>query len=73
MNSLEKKTSEGKKNDNGTVKQSITPLLGLDRSQLGEALLPLGVKPKQTRMRVNQLWNAIYARGHTSFDQMHTI
>ncbi len=73
MNSLEKNPSEDKKSDNGSLKQDITPLIGLDRTQLGEALLPLGVKPKQVRMRVNQLWNATYARGHTRFDQFHTV
>ncbi|MCF6198466.1 MAG: 23S rRNA (adenine(2503)-C(2))-methyltransferase RlmN [Hyphomicrobiaceae bacterium] len=77
MNSLEKNPTEDKKNQNEALKQPIPPpktaLIGLDREQLGEALLPLGVKPKQTRMRINQLWNAIYARGHTRFDQIQTI
>ena len=45
-------------------------LVGLDRKQLGEKLVSIGVPEKQIRMRVNQLWDWIYIRGVGSFDEM---
>ena len=53
--------------------QPAAALIGLERPQLGEVLAELGVKPKQSRMRIDQLWNALYARGYTGFEQMHTL
>ncbi len=50
-----------------------TTLIGLDHTELGAALTQIGVKDKQVRMRVNQLWNGLYARGLTDFDDLHTI
>ncbi len=48
-------------------------LIGLDRDELGASLTKIGVKDKQVRMRVEQLWNGLYARGLTEFDELHTI
>jgi 23S rRNA (adenine2503-C2)-methyltransferase len=50
-----------------------TALVGMDRQELGEVLTQLGVQERQIRMRVNQLWNGIYARGLVDFEEMHTI
>jgi len=61
------------RNMNGPADQTHPSLLGLDRPQLGEILARLDVPPAQIRMRVSQLWNAIYARGHTGFATMHTL
>lgn len=59
--------------ENGKIAPVKPGLIGLDRKGLGNALAQLGVKDKQIRMRVNQLWNGIYARGLVEFDDMHTI
>lgn len=48
-------------------------LVGLDRDDLSEAMRRIGVKDKQIRMRVNQLWHWIYVRGASSFDEMTNI
>lgn len=48
-------------------------LVGMDRTDLSEAMRRIGVAEKQIRMRVNQLWHWIYIRGATSFDQMTNI
>ena len=48
-------------------------LVGLSREQLGEALIALGVKPAQAKMRVQQLWHWIYVRGVTSFEPMTSV
>lgn len=48
-------------------------LVGLDRDDLSEAMRHIGVKDKQIRMRVNQLWHWIYVRGASSFDEMTNI
>jgi 23S rRNA (adenine2503-C2)-methyltransferase len=48
-------------------------LIGLTRADLAEALGTIGVPPAQQRMRVQQLWHWIYARGATSFDQMTSV
>ncbi len=47
-----------------------THLVGLDRAGLKEALLEIGVPEKQTSMRSSQLWNWMYVRGESDFDQM---
>jgi len=52
---------------------SMPTLAGLDREALRERLLAVGVPERQMRMRVNQLWSWIYARGATSFDAMTDI
>ena len=48
-------------------------LVGLSRAALGEALATVGVAPQQRKMRVQQLWNWIYVRGITGFDQMTSV
>ena len=48
-------------------------LAGLDRQALAAALETIGVAPKQTRMRVNQLWSWLYVRGVTSFGAMTDV
>src|SRR4051794_16248736 len=48
-------------------------LVGLSRAQLADALGEIGVPAKQRKMRVQQLWNWIYVRGVTRFDQMTSV
>src|SRR3979411_2343919 len=48
-------------------------LVGLSRVALADALGAAGVGEKQRKMRVGQLWNWIYVRGVTRFDQMTSV
>src|SRR5688572_15984313 len=48
-------------------------LVGLSRTALAEALASIGVKPSQTKMRVQQIWHWLYVRGVTSFDEMTSV
>src|SRR5258707_3873245 len=48
-------------------------LVGLSRAALADALGTIGVPDKQRKMRVAQLWNWIYVRGVTRFDQMTSV
>jgi 23S rRNA (adenine2503-C2)-methyltransferase len=48
-------------------------LVGLSRVALAEALASIGVKPSQTKMRVQQIWHWLYVRGVTSFDEMTSV
>jgi 23S rRNA (adenine2503-C2)-methyltransferase len=48
-------------------------LVGLSRAALAYALGAVGVAEKQRKMRVAQLWNWIYVRGVTRFDQMTSV
>src|SRR5882724_5796889 len=48
-------------------------LVGMSRTVLAEALGGIGVPDKQRKMRVQQLWNWIYVRGVTRFDQMTSV
>lgn len=48
-------------------------LAGLDRQGLASALLGIGVPQRQVRMRLEQLWGWLYARGVTAFDQMSDV
>jgi 23S rRNA (adenine2503-C2)-methyltransferase len=48
-------------------------IVGLDRDALGEALIAAGLQEKQVRMRVGQIWQWLYARGATDFDQMTNL
>jgi 23S rRNA (adenine2503-C2)-methyltransferase len=48
-------------------------LVGLSRAALADALGTIGVAEKQRKMRVAQLWNWIYVRGVTRFDQMTSV
>jgi 23S rRNA (adenine2503-C2)-methyltransferase len=47
--------------------------VGLSRQALADALGAIGVGEKQRKMRVQQLWNWIYIRGVTRFDQMTSV
>jgi len=48
-------------------------LVGMSRAVLAEALGTTGVPEKQRKMRVQQLWNWLYVRGVTRFDQMTSV
>src|SRR4051812_36623428 len=48
-------------------------LVGLSRAALADALGAIGVPEKQRKMRVQQLWNWIYVRGVTRFDDMTSV
>ena len=50
-----------------------TSLIGLSREQLRAALVHAGVPEKQVRMRTNQLWSWIYARGATQWEAMSDV
>ncbi|MBT5156717.1 MAG: 23S rRNA (adenine(2503)-C(2))-methyltransferase RlmN [Rhodobiaceae bacterium] len=50
-----------------------TSLIGLSREQLRAALVHAGVPEKQLRMRTNQLWSWIYARGATQWEAMSDV
>ena len=45
-------------------------LIGLDRAGLDEALRSIGVAENHISMRRSQLWNWMYVRGESDFDQM---
>ena len=48
-------------------------LVGLTRIQLRDALIGVGVKEKQTKMRVNQIWQWLYHWGVRDFDVMTNL
>jgi 23S rRNA (adenine2503-C2)-methyltransferase len=50
-----------------------THLAGLTRDGLKLALEKSGVETKQLSMRSNQIWNALYVQGVTSFDGITTL
>ncbi len=60
-------------NPSMTDKAIITSLAGLDRTELREIVLAVGVPEKQARMRVAQLWRWIYYSGVTDFAAMTDI
>lgn len=55
------------------ARSDLPTLAGAGMEGLRAALLASGVPEKQVRMRVEQLWGWIYARGITSFDQMTDV
>jgi len=58
----------------GTVSAPVRPsLIGLSRKKLAAALQEAGIAEKESRMRASQLYNWLYVRGATSFDQMTNI
>ncbi|WP_455481995.1 23S rRNA (adenine(2503)-C(2))-methyltransferase RlmN [Bartonella sp. B35(2025)] len=60
--------------DNVIVKnKSKSPLIGLFRDEMVEALKAVGVPENQVRMRVRQLWHWLYIRGVSNFDEMLNI
>src|SRR6266436_810914 len=48
-------------------------LVGLSRPELAEALASVGVPASQREMRAQQIWNWLYARGATGFEQMTSV
>jgi 23S rRNA (adenine2503-C2)-methyltransferase len=48
-------------------------LIGLTRDEMAAALEAIGVPARQLRMRVSQLWNWLYVRGVSDFDDMSNI
>ncbi|MBI1260366.1 MAG: 23S rRNA (adenine(2503)-C(2))-methyltransferase RlmN [Rhizobiales bacterium] len=48
-------------------------LMGLTREGMAQALRDFGLPEKQIRMRVGQLWNAIYHHGLSDFAEMTTL
>ncbi|MEM9045769.1 MAG: 23S rRNA (adenine(2503)-C(2))-methyltransferase RlmN [Pseudomonadota bacterium] len=48
-------------------------MVGLTRSQLASALCEIGIPEKQLRMRTGQIWQWIYQKGATEFDQMTNL
>ena len=48
-------------------------IVGLTRDQLREALIGVGVKEKQAKMRVNQIWQWVYHWGVRDFDVMTNL
>jgi 23S rRNA (adenine2503-C2)-methyltransferase len=50
-----------------------TNLIGLRREALAETLAQIGTPEKQVKMRVGQVWQWLYQKGVTSFDQMTNL
>ncbi|HEY4199650.1 MAG TPA: 23S rRNA (adenine(2503)-C(2))-methyltransferase RlmN [Devosiaceae bacterium] len=50
-----------------------TPLIGLSRNGLGDALVGAGFAEREARMRASQLWNWLYHNGVTDFGRMSNI
>ena len=48
-------------------------IVGLTRPQLRDALIGVGVKEKQAKMRVNQIWQWLYHWGVRDFDVMTNL
>src|SRR3981081_4381208 len=46
---------------------------GLSRAELAEALASVGVPASQRKMRAQQIWNWLYARAGTGFEQMTSV
>ncbi len=50
-----------------------TDLIGLDRAEIQQKLVEIGLPDKEARMRTRQLWNWIYVNGITDFDRMSNV
>ncbi len=48
-------------------------LIGMTREEMADALMDIGVPQKQVKMRVSQLWNWLYVRGVSDFDNMTNV
>ncbi|MFT4793391.1 MAG: 23S rRNA (adenine2503-C2)-methyltransferase [Paracoccaceae bacterium] len=48
-------------------------IVGLTRDELPAALIAMGCPDRQVKMRVGQIWQWLYARGVTEFDQMTNL
>jgi 23S rRNA (adenine2503-C2)-methyltransferase len=51
----------------------MTNFIGLDRSEIAQALVAAGEPEKTARMRANQLWHWLYHRGARDFAAMTSI
>jgi len=52
---------------------ALPNLIGMTRAQLAQALADVGTPEKQIKMRTSQIWQWIYTKGVTSFDQMTSL
>ncbi len=50
-----------------------TSLIGLSRKHLADALQAAGIAERESRMRASQIYNWLYVRGATSFEEMTNI
>tara|TARA_B100000123_G_scaffold159449_1_gene117887 strand:- start:5643 stop:6764 length:1122 start_codon:yes stop_codon:yes gene_type:complete len=48
-------------------------LVGLNKNELSDILLSMGISEKKLNMRSNQIWNWIYVRGAKSIDEMTNL
>jgi len=48
-------------------------LIGMSREEMADALIKIGVLPKQVKMRIAQLWHWLYVRGVSDFADMRNI
>jgi len=51
----------------------LPSLIGLEREEMGQQLVRIGVPERQIAMRVAQLWHWLYVRGVSSFEDMANI
>ena len=70
MDAIDVITPQAPRAASGVEKPS---LIGLSREEMGAALREKGVAEKQIKMRVAQLWNWIYVRGVSDFDDMTNV
>ena len=56
-----------------TTTMTKTPIVGLSRAALADALAAVGVPEKQRRMRAGQIWHWVYHRGAMAFADMTSI
>ncbi|WP_425412250.1 23S rRNA (adenine(2503)-C(2))-methyltransferase RlmN [Neptunicoccus sediminis] len=52
---------------------ALPNLVGMTRDQLTEALVNVGIKEKQVKMRHGQIWQWLYVKGARSFDEMTNL
>ncbi len=50
-----------------------TNLIGMDRTELAQAVVGIGEPPKAAKMRAKQLWHWIYHHGATEFAEMTSL
>jgi 23S rRNA (adenine2503-C2)-methyltransferase len=55
------------------VRPERPSLVGMSRAELASALGEIGVPPAQHKMRVQQFWHWLYARGATRFEVMTSV
>jgi len=55
------------------VTTALPSLAGLSKTELAEKLVAVGVEPKKSRMRAEQLWRWIYHYGVTDFAAMTNV